>query len=324
MSGFIGAGNVLLNRFDPVTDLPQGWTDALEASLFSVQAKTNLKELKSKSRDGYGSVIGSVSIPDGSEFKLTLRDANKDTLALLFLGSLTTIAQIAGNTTGEAVAFTPGYGVSTAKRSIGTVVLKGGNSTFTASITTTVMTITGTPTAPAQPGQVLTGSGVTASTAIVVQLTGVPGGAGTYTVSISQTVASTAITATGATYALTTDYTVDARNGIIRPVVGSGLATQIAAMSGGRFAATVDYAYGAIGGTRISGNTTPRLVCAAKFDGKNLESGALARSEIARIVLTPTAGFDFLADDWNEVPLEGRVVRIAGANEDFFVDLPTV
>ena len=44
------------------------------------------------------------------------------------------------------------------------------------------------------PGQLLTGTGVTAGTRIVAQLTGTTGGIGTYSVSISQTTASTAIT----------------------------------------------------------------------------------------------------------------------------------
>lgn len=322
MSGYIGAGDVLLNRYDPVTDLPQGWTDKLEAALFSIQSKTNLKELKSKSRDGYGSVIGSVSIPEGSEFKLTLRSADKDALAFLFLGNISTIAQGAGSVTAEAAVLTPGYGVAVSKRNISTVVLKGANGTFTGAIATTTLTVSAVATGSVQPGQTLAGSGVTAATKIVAQLTGTPGGVGTYSVDTSQTAASTAITATGATYAGGT-YTVDSRNGILRAVTGGALATDVGNLLGGRFNVTVDYAHAVIGGTRISGNTTPRLVCAVKFDGKNLESGALMRSEITRVVLTPTEGFDFLKDDWNEVPLEGRIVKVSGATEDFVVDLPT-
>jgi len=44
------------------------------------------------------------------------------------------------------------------------------------------------------PGQLLTGSGVTAGTRIVAQITGTTGGAGTYSVDTAQTVAATAIT----------------------------------------------------------------------------------------------------------------------------------
>lgn len=68
-------------------------------------------------------------------------------------------------------------------------------SSVTSSITLTVLTA-GTVTGVITPGMVLTGTGVTAGTYIVGQLTGSPGAAGTYTVSASQTVGSTTITYT--------------------------------------------------------------------------------------------------------------------------------
>ena len=66
--------------------------------------------------------------------------------------------------------------------------------TFTGSIATTVLTITGTPTGVIQVGMLISGTGVTAGTTITALGTGT-GGTGTYTVSVSQTVASTTITA---------------------------------------------------------------------------------------------------------------------------------
>ena len=65
--------------------------------------------------------------------------------------------------------------------------------TFTGSISTTTLTVTGSPTGVIQVGMLLTGTGVTAGTTITALGTGT-GGAGTYTVSVSQTVASTTIT----------------------------------------------------------------------------------------------------------------------------------
>lgn len=66
-------------------------------------------------------------------------------------------------------------------------------SVFTASQATTTLTVTGTPTATIYLGMALTGTGVTAGTTITAFLTGT-GGAGTYTVSTSATVASTSMT----------------------------------------------------------------------------------------------------------------------------------
>lgn len=78
----------------------------------------------------------------------------------------------------------------------------------TASLTTstiagTTMTVPTVASGVALPNSVLTGSGVTGGTTIVQQLTGTVGGAGTYQVSISQTVASTTITATSTSGILT-------------------------------------------------------------------------------------------------------------------------
>jgi len=67
--------------------------------------------------------------------------------------------------------------------------------TFSGSISTTTLTVSSTPTGLIQIGDVLSGSGVTANTKIVVQLSGTTGGVGTYTVDTSQTVSATTITA---------------------------------------------------------------------------------------------------------------------------------
>lgn len=64
---------------------------------------------------------------------------------------------------------------------------------YTASISGTTMTVTGTPNGFIKAPQFVLGSGVTANTKIVQQLTGTTGAAGTYQVSISQTVASTSM-----------------------------------------------------------------------------------------------------------------------------------
>ena len=78
----------------------------------------------------------------------------------------------------------------------------GATGSFTGVIAATTLTasaVTGT----IMPGATLAGTGVTAGTTIVSQLTGTTGGAGTYQVSASQTVASTAMTTSGGDAALT-------------------------------------------------------------------------------------------------------------------------
>jgi hypothetical protein len=81
----------------------------------------------------------------------------------------------------------------------------GATASFTGVIADTTLTasaVTGTITS----GSALSGTGVTAGTTIVSQLTGTTGGAGTYQVSASQTVASTTMTTTGAGDATLSSY----------------------------------------------------------------------------------------------------------------------
>ncbi len=74
-----------------------------------------------------------------------------------------------------------------------TGVITSVTASSTATIAGNVLTTSGTVTGTFMPGGTLSGTGVTAGTTIVQQLTGTTGGSGTYEVSIPQTVASTTI-----------------------------------------------------------------------------------------------------------------------------------
>lgn len=99
----------------------------------------------------------------------------------------------------SGVANTIGYAftksATTNIASVGGVIGQGA-AVVTGSISGTTLTVTGVTSGTLMVGETLTGSGVTAGTTITAYLTGV-GGVGTYTVSVSQTVASTTITASG-------------------------------------------------------------------------------------------------------------------------------
>lgn len=73
-----------------------------------------------------------------------------------------------------------------------------GGSGTASSISGTTLTVGGTVTGTFAPGQIISGSGVTAGTYIIAQLTGTTGGAGTYSVSVSQSASSTTITSISA------------------------------------------------------------------------------------------------------------------------------
>ncbi len=252
MSGFIGSGDVLFNAKDPATGLFRGWVGPLYASVFEPRANAERRSLPSKGRNDYGQNIGSVTIGGEPTFRMTLRDANKDTIRLLFLGTETAFTQANTAVTDELVRAFPGQLIRVANRNISSPVL------------------TSSP--------------------------------------------------LGTNYVLNTDYRVlNARMGFLEVIAGSSLATAVATAGAAGLPLLVDYARATTGGWSIAAATQPSLRAWILFDGKNQESGADIECEIWEVVLTPDAGFDFLADDWNEVPLTGAMVTPPGKTNPFEV-----
>jgi hypothetical protein len=123
----------------------------------------------------------------------TLTETESETFVDLDSMTLTT----ANGTMGQyVISFAGEFTVSNANRTVNTVLNVGGNALVTGSIAVTTMTVTAVTSGTLIIGQVLSGTGVTAGTTITAFGTGT-GGTGTYTVSVSQTVASTAIVANG-------------------------------------------------------------------------------------------------------------------------------
>ena len=83
---------------------------------------------------------------------------------------------------------------------------------FTGSISGTTLTVTGTPTGTLEPEHVILGGSVQTNTYIVQQLTGTTGGAGTYQVSVGQSVNSASLTS--GMRVLVKDQTTTTQNGI--------------------------------------------------------------------------------------------------------------
>ncbi len=128
----------------------------------------------------------------------------------------------------------------------------------TASISTTTLTVSAVISGVLQIGDVLSGTGVTANTRILNQLTGTTGGVGTYTVDTSQTASLTTITATvpDAGRAIGSGQN-DAIRNITGSFSGTTNATRFSSVSGalaGSTSATAD-----TGGAASSGFTTVTL-----------------------------------------------------------------
>lgn len=319
MSGFLGSGNVHFNQKDPATGAFKGWVGPLYASAFEPRANAERLTLPSKGRDNFRQIIGAVTIGGEPTFRMTLSDANKDAIRMLFLGTESAFSQTAGTVTNEAVRAYAGQNIRVANRNISSPTLASPGASVTGAISGTTLTVSAVASGVLYVGQTISGSGVTAGTTITALGTGT-GGTGTYTVSASQTVSSTTITATGPSYVLGTDFTVlNARQGFLAIVAGSSLATNAAAAGAAGLPLLAGYSKAVTSGWNIAAATQPSLRAWIQFDGKNQENNEDIECEIWEVVLTPDAGFDFLADDWNEVPLTGAMVTPAGKTEPFVV-----
>lgn len=76
----------------------------------------------------------------------------------------------------------------------------------------------------------------------------------------------------------------------------------------------------AVSGTRIRGGTQVQVRAQARFVGANLVDDGRMRVEVWEASLRSTQGFDFLADDFNGIQLEGTLVVPAGKTEPYVVD----
>lgn len=153
--------------------------------------------------------------------------------------------------------------------------------TYTASISGTTMTVTAAPTAGTIAiGQVISGTGVTAGTTITALGTGT-GGVGTYTVSASQTVASTAISTVGQDFYNIPSY-VKRITVMFNGVSTNGTSNYLIQLGGPGGIETTGYSSGSTATTNTSGLSSStagfilRLIAAT-----NIASGAARFSLIA-------------------------------------------
>lgn len=94
--GFLGAGDLYIDRYDPATASFKGFEGPFEATKFEIKPNVELKELPSRGRSSYGQVIESVALPQPVDFTVELPEVNKQSLAIALLGEESAINQGAG------------------------------------------------------------------------------------------------------------------------------------------------------------------------------------------------------------------------------------
>ena len=208
-------------------------------------------------------------------------------LALAVAGSVTAVAS--GTVTDEVKK---GYKGSLLRLDFppsAITTVKGAGAVVTAAIAGTTMTVSAVTSGTLAVGQVLTGSGVTGGTTITALGTGT-GGTGTYTVSASQTVASTAITATGPTYTAVTDYEMSPG--------GLAIPSASAIVDGGNLLVT----YSKAAHDRIEAAVNTATTLELVVEGLNeVDGGAPVVTDMWRVSFPPASELALLGDKLGEL-----------------------
>lgn len=111
----VGCGDVYINRIDPSTGLALGRTGPFYADKFAIKGNSTIKEKKSKGRDSYGQVIGSVALQEPAELEITLSQTGKDGMAMALLGTASSLSQGSGTITDEAIVAKHGVWIPLSK-----------------------------------------------------------------------------------------------------------------------------------------------------------------------------------------------------------------
>lgn len=97
--GFLGAGDLYIDRFDPVANAFTGLQGPFEAKKFEIKPNVDLKELPSRGRTSYGQNIESVALPKPVDFAIEMPEVNKAALGIALMGNSVDFNQGAGTWT---------------------------------------------------------------------------------------------------------------------------------------------------------------------------------------------------------------------------------
>ena len=129
MSGFLGSGDLYYDRV--VGGVSQGWLRFGNATKMEIKENAEIKERKSKQKATYGQVLDSVAVKEPAELSISLDDLDKDNLALIFLGDVSTVAITGASVTTEVHAAKLDKAFKTDFRKITSVVVTGPSATPT-------------------------------------------------------------------------------------------------------------------------------------------------------------------------------------------------
>ncbi len=99
--GFLGAGDLYISRYDPITAAFLAYEGPYLAEKFEIKPNSDLKEMSSRGKTTYGQVIESVPLPKPTDFTVELTEVDKVSLATALFGTSEDLTQGAGTLTAE-------------------------------------------------------------------------------------------------------------------------------------------------------------------------------------------------------------------------------
>lgn len=102
MSGFIGSGDLYMDRFDDDGNA-QGFIDVGNAIKFAIAEDAEIKECESRRKATYGQVLDSVPIKKPASISITLNDLKVENLAMVLFGDISDINITGAVITDEAL-----------------------------------------------------------------------------------------------------------------------------------------------------------------------------------------------------------------------------
>ncbi len=170
-----------------ISSIPSGW--------YLCDGQNSTPDLRGKFIIGAGATDASVTAKAGASVTGSISGTTL-TISEVASGGVVSVGDTVSNASLSQTATITGLGTGTGGTGTYTLTYTGSTASFTGSISGTTMTVTAITSGSIITGQVITGTDVTAGTTVTSQLTGTTGGIGTYTVSISQTRTSRALTGT--------------------------------------------------------------------------------------------------------------------------------
>lgn len=287
---YIGVGKVHVRAYGTTG----AWRHVGNVSKLNLKQELDTQEQRDFTRLG-GGIMKRVQRLKNMSAETTWLSFNSANLALAVAGSATAV--VSGTATDELGKGYKGSAVRLAYPPTAITSVKGGGAVVTGAIAGTTLTVSAVTSGTLAVGQTITGSGVTGGTTITALGTGT-GGVGTYTVSATQTVSSTSITATGPTYTAGTDFELSPAGLWLPDTTTIPDASNL----------LTSYTYPAH--DRIEAGTTTSAELQVLFEGLNeAESGKAAVVDLWRVSFPAASEIALIAETMAELAFACEVMK---------------